>query len=185
MSKQEQEIAAVLTPGRYFFALQPDLTARMQIQQIIKRLPDNPPLQLQTTDNLHQTLVFLGQLSKTQLEQLLPRVQLLYCPPITMQFELISWWSKPKVYCLTCRNAEEALYTLVDQLEKMALAADIAIESRPYQPHITLARKATQTISVPIAPVRFTAKSLLLMKSVATDHGPQYIAVKQWPISIA
>lgn len=185
MSKDEQDIVTGLTPGRYFFALQPDLASCIEIQQIMKRLPDNPTLQLQSTDNLHQTLVFLGQLTVTQLEQLLPRVQQLYCSPITMQFDLISWWPEPKIYCLTCRSAEEALYTLVERLEEIALASGIAIEPRPYEPHITLARKATQAISVPIAPVHFTARSLLLMKSVIADYGPRYIAVKQWPIYIA
>jgi|SRR5690554_2546708 len=182
MSNLDQELPVTLTAGRYFFALQPDLEVRMQIQQIIKRLPDNPALRLQTTANLHQTLVFLGQLTTTQLQHLLAQVQQIRCPPITMQFDLLSYWPNPKIYCLTCRRLEASLYVLVRQLEQITLEAGIAFELRPYRPHITLARKATQNISVPIAPVCFKAESLLLMKSVSSEYGPQYLPIKQWPI---
>ncbi|MDO8825669.1 RNA 2',3'-cyclic phosphodiesterase [Methylophaga sp.] len=172
-----------LTPGRYFFALSPDLNSRMQIQHIMKRLPEDKALKLQTTANLHQTLLFLGQLDQQQINALLAGTESLRFPEIHMQFDHLSYWDTPKIFCLTSRAPSAELFDLVNKLQQIASDADIAIDIKPYQPHITLARKAKQAVPVAIAPVRFRAQELVLMKSVSTDHGPQYYPVMHWPIT--
>ncbi|HAO25927.1 MULTISPECIES: RNA 2',3'-cyclic phosphodiesterase [unclassified Methylophaga] len=179
--KQNRE----LTPGRYFFALSPDLNSRMQIQHIMKRLPDDPSLKLQTTDNLHQTLLFLGQLDQQQINALLKHVDSIRCPAIDMQFDLVSYWETPGIFCLTSRTPRAVLFDLVSKLEQIAREAEIKVDERPYQPHITLARKASGAVSVPIAPVCFKAEQLVLMKSVSTEQGPQYQPIMHWPITAA
>lgn len=172
-----------LTPGRYFFALSPDLNSRMQIQHIMKRLPEDQSLKLQTTANLHQTLLFLGQLNQLQINALLANTESLSCPAIHMQFDHLSYWAEPKIYCLTSRAPSSELFNLVNNLQQIASDAKIDVDVKPYQPHITLARKATGPVSIPIAPVRFRAQELVLMKSVSTDQGPQYYPMMQWSIT--
>lgn len=171
-----------ITPGRYFFALSPDANSRMQIQHIMKRLPDDPTLKLQTTANLHQTLLFLGELDQTQLNTLLENTSSISSPVIEMKFDHLTFWEEPKIFCLTSRLPSIALYQLVNRLQEIAARAGIKIDEKPYRPHITLARKARESIILPIAPVRFKAEQLILMKSVSTEHGPQYQPVRQWPI---
>jgi len=163
-----------LTPGSYFFALSPDLSSRMQIQHIMKRLPDTPPLKLQTTANLHQTLLFLGQLEQQQINALLKHIDSIRCPAIEMQFDHLSYWAGPGIFCLTSRAPGTELFDLVSKLENIARKAEIKVDVAPYQPHITLARKAREAVAVPIAPVCFKAEELVLMKSVSTEQGPQY-----------
>lgn len=172
-----------LTPGRYFFALSPDLNSRMQIQHIMKRLPEEQVLKLQTTANLHQTLLFLGQLEQQQIDALIKLTDSLRCPEIHMQFDHLSYWDTPKIFCLTSRAPSTELFDLVNKLQQIASDADIAVDIKPYQPHITLARKAKGAAPVAIAPVRFKAQELVLMKSVSTEHGPQYYPVMHWPIT--
>lgn len=172
-----------LTPGRYFFALSPDTSSRMQIQHIMKRLPDDPSLKLQNTANLHQTLLFLGQLDQQQLNALLKQTDSIRFPAIDMQFDHLSYWDGPKIFCLTSRAPSAELYSLVNQLEHIASQADIKVDEKPYLPHITLARKASESLDVPIAPVHFKVEQLVLMKSVSTDHGPQYQPVMHWPVT--
>lgn len=172
-----------LSPGRYFFALSPDLSSRMQIQHIMKRLPDDPSLKLQTTANLHQTLLFLGQLNQQQINALLKHTDSIRCPMINMQFDHLSYWAVPKILCLTSRAPTADLYDLVKKLQHIAIEAEIDVDVKPYQPHITLARKASEAVSVPIAPVCFKADELVLMKSVSTEQGPQYQPMLHWPIT--
>lgn len=172
-----------LTPGRYFFALSPDLNSRMQIQHIMKRLPEDQSLKLQTTANLHQTLLFLGQLDQQQINALLTLTESINCPAIYMQFDLLSYWAEPRIYCLTSRAPSAELFNLVNQLQQFASDAKIDVDLRPYQPHITLARKAREAISLRIAPVIFRAQELVLMKSVSTEQGPQYYPMMHWPIT--
>jgi 2'-5' RNA ligase len=172
-----------LTPGRYFFALSPDLNSRMQIQHIMKRLPEDQSLKLQTTANLHQTLLFLGQLDQQQINALLTHTASLSCPEIHMQFDHLSYWAAPKIFCLTSRAPSAELFNLVDKLQQIASESGIAVDVKPYQPHITLARKASKAVSIPIAPVRFRAQELVLMKSISTAQGPQYYPMMHWPIT--
>ena len=77
------------------------------------------------------------------------------------------------------------MFDLVSKLEQIAREAEIKVDERPYQPHITLARKASGAVSVPIAPVCFKAEQLVLMKSVSTEQGPQYQPIMHWPITAA
>ncbi|MCB2425968.1 RNA 2',3'-cyclic phosphodiesterase [Methylophaga pinxianii] len=172
-----------LTPGRYFFALLPDLHSRIQIQNIMKRLPEDPSQKLQTTDNLHQTLLFLGHLEQKQINNLLTLSTSFRDTAIHMQFDHLTYWDVPKILCLTSRAPSTALFNLVERLQELAKQAEITIDIRPYQPHITLARKVHEAVSVPMAPVRFEAEELVLMKSVSTAQGPQYQPVMHWPIT--
>ncbi|ODN67301.1 2'-5' RNA ligase family protein [Methylophaga muralis] len=100
-----------------------------------------------------------------------------------MQFDHLSYWAEPKIYCLTSRAPGAELFNLVNNLQQIASDAQIDVDLRPYQPHITLARKAREAVSIPIAPVRFRAQELVLMKSVSTDQGPQYFPMMHWPIT--
>ncbi|WP_417551003.1 RNA 2',3'-cyclic phosphodiesterase [Methylophaga sp.] len=177
------KLTNALTPGRYFFALSPDLHSRMQIQNIMKRLPEDHSIKLQTTANLHQTLLFLGQLDQQQINNLVKQTESLRWSAIPMQFDHVSYWAAPKILCLTSRAPSAELFSLVNNLQSLASEAKIKVDEQPYQPHITLARKVSEAVSVPIAPVRFKAEELVLMKSVSTEQGPQYQPMMHWPIT--
>lgn len=172
-----------LMPDRYFFALSPDLRARMQIQHIMKRLPETLSLKLQATANLHQTLLFLGQLEQQQVNALVKLTESVRCAAIHMQFDHLFYWANPKIFCLTSRAPSAELFDLVNQLQRIARETKVEVDVKSYQPHITLARKANEVEPIPIAPVQFEAKELVLMKSVATEQGLQYQSMMHWPLT--
>lgn len=167
---------------RLFFALLPDAPAKAKIINIQQQLPaDN--LRLYSADNLHQTLVFLGEFAESQLMQLITACQSIDLPPITMQFEQLSFWPQPKVLCLLAPTVPDACQRLVSMLQEIAGQFNVTLDDRPYRPHITLARKASAAVDLAFSPICFTADEFVLMQSVSSDNGPLYQPLYRWPLT--
>ncbi len=167
---------------RLFFALLPDAPAKAAISSLQQQLPKDK-LRLYDVENLHQTLVFLGEFAEADLMALITACQSIHLPPIEMQFEQLIFWPQPKVLCLLSQAVPNELLALVKALNQIAGSFDIKLDQRPYRPHITLARKASEVIHIDFAPVRFTADQFVLMQSKSTDNGPVYNPLYSWPLT--
>lgn len=106
-----------------------------------------------------------------------------YLAPITMQFDDLVFWPKPKVLCLLAKIVPRDVLNLVHQLQAISEPFGIALEKRPYRPHITLARKANQPVVLNFTPISFTANEFVLMQSMRTDSGPGYEILYRWPLN--
>lgn len=166
---------------RLFFALLPDAAAISQITDIQQQLPADK-LRLYSTGNLHQTLVFLGKFAEQQLMDLISACNTIAVPPIRMRFTTLTFWPQPKVLCLLADNVPTDLKTLVNALQEIASQFNVPVDNRPYRPHITLARKASESLQLDFKPIDFTAREFVLMQSVSTDNGPEYRPLYRWQL---
>ncbi|MEX1201326.1 MAG: RNA 2',3'-cyclic phosphodiesterase [Methylophaga sp.] len=169
---------------RLFFALLPDAAAKASISSLQQQLPKDA-LRIYEAENLHQTLVYLGEFAEADLMTLITACQSIHLPPVDMQFEQLIFWPQPKVLCLLSQTVPDELLALVHALNEIAGLFDVKPDQRSYQPHITLARKASQAIAIDFAPVRFTADEFVLMQSKSTDNGPVYNPLYYWPLTPA
>ncbi len=89
-------------------------------------------------ENLHLTLVFLGEVDMSQLEALDDEMQGVRAGPVAL--ELGDWEAlggrHPKVVALSARGPE----ALQKAVEARVRAAGLAPERRRFRPHVTLAR---------------------------------------------
>lgn len=169
---------------RLFFALLPDAAAKTEIVAIQQRLLANH-MRLYPADNLHQTLVFLGEFAESQLMELITACQSIDLPPISMQFEALCFWPQPKVLCLLAHTSPPALMALVNELQLIARQFKVSLDQRPYRPHITLARKANTAVELTFSPISFTAGEFVLMQSLSSDNGQVYQPLYRWPLNPA
>ncbi|MDT8310147.1 MAG: RNA 2',3'-cyclic phosphodiesterase [Methylophaga sp.] len=167
---------------RLFFALRPDAAATADIIAVQQQLPADK-LRIYSAENLHQTLAFLGQFADCQLMELISACQSIDLPPFSMQFEQLNYWPQPKVLCLLAQDIPDELMALVAVLKEIAGQFNVTLDQRPYRPHITLARKASETITLDFAPISFTADEFVLMQSQSTDNGPIYKPLYCWPLT--
>ena len=167
---------------RLFFALLPDAEAKAAISSLQQQLPEDA-LRIYTADNLHQTLVYLGEFSEADLMELITACQSIHLPPVKMQFEQLIFWPQPKVLCLLAQTEPAELLELVQALNEIAGLFDVKLDPRPYRPHITLARKASEAIELDFAPISFIADEFVLMQSQSTDTGPVYKPLYCWPLT--
>jgi 2'-5' RNA ligase len=167
---------------RLFFALQPSADAIQKITCVMQQI-DRPGLKFYSAENLHQTLVFLGQTQADQIAALIQQVDVLTMQRFTMRFTEVAYWPKPKVLCLTSSDIPAQLARLVSSLETVASNLYFQIEKRPYRPHITLARKATQAVDLEVTPIEFEASHFVLMASTPSDNGVQYLPLYRWKLA--
>ncbi len=171
------------TTSRLFFALWPDDETRQALARLgqtlgAKQFKWVPP------HNLHVTLAFLGQVGSEVEVSVKQSAAAIVVPAFELVFGSVSYWSSPKVLCLTCRQAvpDEAM-VLATALMEAALNCGLQMDTRPYIPHITLARKARYLPGAQFEPIIWRAETFCLVESCSGPDGVCYKVIQQWPLS--
>lgn len=159
--------------SRLFFALWPDETTRRAIAGLSGSLPSR--VRRVPAANLHITLVFLGNVSGKQQEELVAGAGRIECPAFSLLLDRIDWWRKPRIIHAAPTDVPETLLQLVGSLRQLAVDAGISIDQRPYRPHVTLARKVRYAGNLPApAPVRWPVDDFCLVRSETLPEGARY-----------
>lgn len=164
---------------RLFFALWPDHETRQRLAHLNQSVTTKncaivPP------HNLHVTLVFLGCADALAIQQAVADIT---APAFTLTFDHLSYWPKPQILCLTCRQPiPDETTILISALETVATNCGLHIDTRPYIPHITLTRHARYLPELTIEPVIWHAESFCLIESRSETDGVCYRVIKQWPL---
>ena len=164
---------------RLFFALWPNNETRKQIDIFNKSIKTDNLKKVQR-DNLHITLVFLGNVDIKSEAILRQRVESISIQPFELQFDQLNFWQKPRILCLATQQHDPQLSILFNALKKAAEQCGIKTEKRPYQPHITLARKARTMIKIETPFIEWQAQSFCLVESSSTANGVHYQVLQNW-----
>ena len=151
---------------RLFLALWPDDDTRAALLARQQAQTWPAAARLTRANDLHLTLHFLGPVPQTllpALKQALPAPR----EPIPLTLERVAVWPNG-VAILQPHATPPALLTLHRQLGDTLRQLGLPLEARPYQPHVTLARRARDLIPRPVASLRWTARHYVLVHS---DHG--------------
>lgn len=166
---------------RLFFALWPDDETRQALARLTRSIAAKE-LKWVQPHNFHATLVFLGHVgaeTESLIKQLATDVD---AQPFTLTFDSLSYWSKPKILCLTGRQPiPEAALMLASALESVAENCGLQTDSRPYTPHITLARHAWCLPDIEVEPIAWHAEAFCLIESCSEPDGVFYKVIQQWP----
>lgn len=158
-----------------FFALQPTAKVRQEIFEWKDRVlpPFDRPV---TAANLHITLAYLGETAPWQLEQLLATAEAAMPSPIELTLDHMGYWPKPKVVWLGASTIPDTLVSLAGYLGRTAGSLRLQRDKRPYQPHLTLARKISQPPPAPAEAPQFQLRftDFVLMESCRSAAGVSY-----------
>ena len=167
--------------SRLFFALWPDDETRQALARLSRSLPAKQFKGVQP-HNLHVTLVFLGQV-ETETESLIKQsAAAISAQPFTLIFDSLSYWSRPGILCLTSlQPAPNEAVTVASELAATAANRGLQTDSRPYTPHITLARHARYLPGLKFAPIVWRAEAFCLVESCSEPDGVCYKVIQQWP----
>jgi RNA 2',3'-cyclic 3'-phosphodiesterase len=160
--------------SRLFFALWPNAEARRQIASISEQI--NPGYGRRVpVDNLHITLVFLGNIDEKKRGCVLESVDKIGCSHIDLELDHLGWWKKAQVIWLAPSSIPVELESLAGTLASQADQCGIRVDDRPYRAHMTLARKVRKNPHLPaIRPVRWSVGKFALIESVNTHDGVKY-----------
>lgn len=165
---------------RLFFALWPNDQTRQHCMQVMNRLPTGQQ-QLVDVNNLHVTLVFIGSVDSTLEETLIRIGGELPVSDMLITFDQLTFWRKPKILCLTGHSQNKALPLLVEQLSSRVQPLPIKLDERPYQAHVTLARKAERNVNIAFEPITWHANTFCLVESCSLPQGVRYQVLHTWP----
>ena len=134
--------------------------------------------------NLHLTLAFLGEIAGDRMNDLIRLGDDLPTDAIALRFDRIESWKGARVACLRPARVPPALERLAGQLATGLQMAGVALESRHFKPHVTLARQTTiPAASVPVWPVlEWQVPVLALVRSRLSPGGAEYAVLHEWPL---
>lgn len=175
-----ERLSTLADSGRYFFALWPEVETLGLLQRFADSLPTDDG-HLLHGDDLHITLAFLGQLSEVQRGCLLAAADQISFAPFELQLDRLDLWRRPGILWCGPSTTPPELQRLVGQLQQGLEQCGLALEKRPYTPHVTLARKARRLPDLLIPePICWPVRGFVLATS-ADGQGPRrYQVIKKW-----
>ena len=133
-------------------------------------------------DNLHITLLFMGNIAAHQRDGLCTTS--ISAPGFSLTLDKLGWWRGPRVIWLAPTTVPAEILSLVSNLAELAADRGIELDNRPYQPHMTLARNITRKPGLPDpAPVHWQVDRFCLVESITSQAGPRYTVLKTWPLT--
>jgi 2'-5' RNA ligase len=165
-----------------------DLTATMK-QLRSKAASAN--IRWSAPESWHITLQFLGSTTRQQYECVTARLRELHPPSVPIELGTIGTFDRAGILFVDI-DVTPQLLALQQLITAATAPCGFVPESRPYHPHITLARRRgkggereLQAWMSQIGPQpklsSFTAKSFLLYESVPTPEGSRYEIRERFP----
>lgn len=173
----------VTASERLFFALWPDDAVRAGLESLVRGLPEHRGRLVHPQDR-HITLVFLGDVATERracVEEAAQRVSATSCELIIDQ---VGYWPRPRILWCGASRVPESLLGLVSDLQRELKGCGFRPETRPYVPHVTLARKAHKVPSYLIPEsLSWPVREYVLVVSNADQPPPHYQVLRRWPLA--
>ncbi|NLD27059.1 MAG: RNA 2',3'-cyclic phosphodiesterase [Acholeplasmataceae bacterium] len=144
---------------RTFLGVKVHSNALLKIQEELKQL--DPGANHTLPGNIHLTLVFLGELSPSQVQQVTQILKSLSFQAFEIEINKIK---KLHDMIIAEVKPKAELMALQEQLLDSLLRLNLQLENRRYYPHITLARKSNLEIIKPVQIV-YQAQEVTLFAS--------------------
>jgi 2'-5' RNA ligase len=168
---------------RLFFALWPTEEQQRTWGEQARELIPAGDGRLIPAQNLHLTLLFLGEIATEVRDVLLAKVAMIHVEPFELMLEQIGYWRRPQVLWWGPRQTPEPLQRLVAALALQAQSCGLEVERRPYQAHMTLARKVRRSPGRPsLALYSWQINDFVLVESCLTSAGAEYRILQRWPL---
>ena len=167
-------------PKRLFLALWPDEALRSQLADLFPLLRGcggrKVPL-----ENLHITLAFLGSVDADTQACLERAIDLIDTPSFPLEMDQLGFWRRPQVVWLGAEEIPPALAALVGGLKQAMISCGLEPESRPFQAHLTLMRKAWRPPLEANSPkINWPVKDFALVASETLQQGARYEVLRKW-----
>lgn len=174
---------------RLFYALWPGEHRRQALAQAAAEAVERVAGQPVPPGNLHVTLAFLGMVPGTTLARLIEvGGQGGPWPSVPLEFRRIEFWARPKVLVALPETVPPAGSIVVDRLWRTIEPLGFSREQRPWQPHLTLARRVRRPPpdNLALAPLADDSTEppwrLALVESSSHPDGVRYKPVADWPL---
>jgi 2'-5' RNA ligase len=170
---------------RLFFALWPDEHLRGVLRERLAAGLEGIDAKLQRPDQWHVTLEFLGEVAAPQRAAVDRAAKCTLGTAFEIAFDRVEYWRRPQVLCLAASVTPVPLATLVADLRLQLEREGLPSDSRPFSPHVTLARKVRSARSHDLSqPIPWPADRFALVRSVTDPAGSLYEPRQWWNLRV-
>ena len=158
-------------PAKVFFALWPAAAERGRLAAWLHPLRKLCGGREMRGETLHCTLVFIGEVAQSGLEDLCSAAREAGGVSFELSFDQAHYWEHNHIVYAAPGRAPQQLRQLVDNLQKRLTARGFNFDRREYQPHVTLLRNARRAAATlpELQPVRWQIRDFALVRSVQRD----------------
>lgn len=167
---------------RVFFALWPDAEVRAALAAVSRQHArgNGRPV---VPENLHITLAFVGGVTAAQRACMQAAAASVMAPRFAVTLDRLGFWPRPKILWAGAGVMPPGLTELVTALNSALIPCGYQPGTRPFQVHVTLARKARRPPEVKQIPaIAWPAVAFCLVESVTGEHGSEYRVMGRWPL---
>lgn len=168
---------------RLFFALWLDDDVIKNIhKQAIKHFINCQGRILANT-NWHITLAYFGSADAQTQVCLEEQADKIKSQPFELNLSKCGFWPRPKVTWLAPEKIPEELKQLTNDIQHAIIPCGFKLDTREYQPHITLVRKAKHEPSLTEIPrINLKVSKFCLVESITSSEGAQYQVLRSWDL---
>ena len=173
---------------RLFFALWPDELQRRALEHACAKAVRHSGGRPVAVSNLHVTLAFLGSVAAARIPELQRSAhelaaRLAHDAPAALTFTHLAHWKEAQILCALAPEASPAARDLAVALQEAAAALGLSPDRKPFQAHVTLARKVVRPGSLPkLHPVVWCFETFALIDSRTEPGGPIYSVIDSYPL---
>jgi 2'-5' RNA ligase len=169
---------------RAFFALSPDAEVRESLAALGRDVARRCRGRAVSPENAHLTLAFVGDIDKSALPVLQSVGDGVPKSGFDVNFDSLGAWRASGVAWIAPSVLPPALQRLHAALAKSLAEVGFALETRPFRPHVTLARRCLQPLPrARSAPIVWHADKLHLVGSELRADGPVYRDLASWDLA--
>lgn len=169
---------------RLFFALWPSDELRERIVSVTRASAGDRGGRVIPPENLHVTLLFLGQVSPARFQSVQQAGDACAnSPAFELSFERTEIWGRANLLCLATPAVPAAATQLAHELRRAAGGGALETNEHEFRPHITLARDLPRRRRPePVEPLRMNVNDFVLVESRPGPSGSQYSVIARWPL---
>jgi RNA 2',3'-cyclic 3'-phosphodiesterase len=171
-------------PAKYrlFFALWPPGALQAWLAAVAQKLQGELGGKMTRADSIHLTLVFLGDVLSTRLDEVVAIGDAVRWHRFTLTIDTCGCWAHNRIAWAGPEGTPLALTELVTELQTGVRVLGFAIDERPYAPHITLVRKARRPLRKSRMEVaeQWPVEEFVLIRSQLDAQGSRYSAIRRW-----
>jgi len=153
----------------------PEEGIRDQIVEIAKSFPTVKGVRPTPNNNLHVTLLFLGDVEENAFKYLEKKVVQTFIQSFKMRLDLYGYFRRSKTIWIGCSSYPNELIRLVNHLKSIGTQCGVNYDDQPTKPHITLFRKVP-TAEFPSVPFSITwrVSEFHLIESITSENLTRY-----------
>ena len=169
--------------SRLFFAVWPDPECARELAALALRLGAESQGKAVPAGKIHLTLSFLGAVDEGARGKVIEAADEARGPKVDAVIDRLGSFRRARVAWAGMSRPPQPLLDLQAALEERLRGRGFELDTRPFTPHVTLARRTARPIAAAsIAPIRWRADALTLVRS-ETGTG-RYVVEQRWGLGI-